>query len=66
MIDKRKLVDTIEVDKLEDVKKYHDKFVADGYEGLMVRDKDGPYEVQKRSKYLQKYKEFNYTKNCSR
>jgi len=53
-----KLVDTIEVDKLEDVKKYHDKFVAEGYEGLMVRDKDGPYEIQKRSKYLQKYKEF--------
>ena len=53
-----KLVDTIEVDKLEDIKKYHDKFVADGYEGLMVRDKDGPYEIQKRSKYLQKYKEF--------
>jgi DNA ligase-1 len=53
-----KLVDTIEVDKLEDVKKYHDQFVEEGYEGLMVRDKNGPYEIQKRSKYLQKYKEF--------
>lgn len=53
-----KLVETIEVHKVEDVKKYHDEFVADGYEGLMVRDKKGPYEIQKRSKYLQKYKEF--------
>lgn len=53
-----KLVETIKVDKVDDVKKYHDEFVAAGYEGLMVRDMNGPYEIQKRSKYLQKYKEF--------
>lgn len=53
-----KLVDTIEIEKLEDVKKYHDKFVADGFEGIIIRDKNGPYEIQKRSKFLQKYKEF--------
>ena len=51
-------VETITVKKLEDVKTYHNKFVQEGYEGLMVRDPNGPYEVNKRSKYLQKYKEF--------
>jgi ATP-dependent DNA ligase len=51
------LVPTYKIDKLEDVKTYHDKFVQEGYEGIMVRDKEGPYEPNKRSKYLQKYKE---------
>ena len=40
-----------------DVKTYHDEFVEEGFEGVMVRDKAGPYEPDKRSKYLQKYKE---------
>jgi DNA ligase-1 len=31
--------------------------VEEGFEGVMVRDKSGPYEPDKRSKYLQKYKE---------
>jgi ATP-dependent DNA ligase len=53
-----KPVETIVVNELNDVKKYHDKFVKEGYEGIMVRDMDGPYETNKRSKYLQKYKEF--------
>lgn len=50
-------VPTIIANQLSDIKKYHDIFVSDGFEGIMVRDKDGPYETQKRSKYLQKYKE---------
>jgi DNA ligase-1 len=53
-----KQVETIQIEKLEDVKTYHDKFVQEGYEGIMVRDQNGPYEVNKRSKYLQKFKEF--------
>lgn len=53
-----KSVDTIKVEKLEDIKTYHDNFVQDGYEGIMVRDISGPYEINKRSKYLQKFKEF--------
>lgn len=53
-----KKVDTILIDKVDDVKTYHQKFIEDGYEGLMIRDKNGPYEINKRSKYLQKYKEF--------
>jgi ATP-dependent DNA ligase len=50
------LVPTYKLDKLEDVNVYFDKFIKEGNEGIMVRDKDGPYEPNKRSKYLQKYK----------
>lgn len=53
-----KKVDTILIDKLEDIKLYHQQFIEEGYEGVMVRDLNGPYEINKRSKYLQKYKEF--------
>jgi ATP-dependent DNA ligase len=53
-----KNVDTILVEKLEDIKNYHDNFVKDGYEGIMIRDMNGIYEINKRSKYLQKFKEF--------
>ncbi len=42
-----------------DVKSKHDTYVTQGYEGIMIRDMSGAYEVDKRSKYLQKYKEFN-------
>ena len=53
-----KNVETYLIDKLEDVKTYHDNFVKDGYEGIMIRDRQGIYEINKRSKYLQKFKEF--------
>jgi DNA ligase-1 len=53
-----KKVDSILVDKLSDIKTYHDNFVKDGYEGIMIRDMNGIYEINKRSKYLQKFKEF--------
>ncbi len=53
-----KSVETVEIEKLEDVKTFHDHFVQQGYEGIMIRDKKGIYEIQKRSKFLQKYKEF--------
>jgi DNA ligase-1 len=45
------------VNKLDDITKYHEEFVGDGFEGTMVRDMKGPYEYGKRSKYLQKYKD---------
>lgn len=51
-------VETFLINKVEEVQTYHDQFVAEGYEGIMIRSVDGPYEVQKRSKYLQKFKEF--------
>lgn len=53
-----KNVDTILIEKLDDIKNYHDNFVKDGYEGIMIRDMNGIYEINKRSKYLQKFKEF--------
>ncbi len=53
-----KKVPTHIASKLEDVKTMHDTFVQQGYEGIMIREMSGVYEVQKRSKYLQKYKEF--------
>ncbi len=53
-----KEVETILIKKIDDIHTYHDKFVAEGYEGIMIRDLNGPYEINKRSKYLQKYKEF--------
>jgi ATP-dependent DNA ligase len=52
------LVETEIAESTKDVKEKHDQYVAEGYEGIMVRDMMGPYEVDKRSKYLQKYKEF--------
>ena len=41
-----------------DVRKYHDQFVKEGYEGIMVRNNHGEYGLNKRSKHLQKYKVF--------
>ena len=52
---------TVETDyaaSQKDLKEKHDKYVAAGYEGIMLRDPIGPYESNKRSKFLQKYKEF--------
>jgi ATP-dependent DNA ligase len=42
------------------MKELHDQYVADGYEGVMLRNKNGPY-VNERSLNLQKYKEFSDT-----
>ena len=42
----------------EDIAGLHAKYVEEGYEGLMLRNKAGPYKVGHRSKDLQKYKEF--------
>jgi hypothetical protein len=53
-----KIVETLLINELKDVKKYHDEYVQNGYEGIIVRDKSGIYEINKRSKYLQKFKEF--------
>ena len=41
-----------------DLKKFHDKYVKQGYEGLMIRNKNGGYKEKYRSKNLQKYKMF--------
>ena len=52
------IVHTDDVESIDDIKRLHDVFVQEGFEGIMIRDPVGVYEVDKRSKYLQKYKEF--------
>ena len=43
----------------DDIKKLHDQFIAEGYEGAIVRLREGPYRVGYRSPDLLKYKEFD-------
>lgn len=49
---------TEKITKPEQIKLLHDNYVKDGFEGLMLRNTNSPYEIRKRSKHLQKYKEF--------
>ena len=48
--------ETYVIPKLSDVDKFHDKFVEEGFEGLVLRNMNGIYEINKRSYDLQKYK----------
>lgn len=52
-----KLVETRIVKNEKELKETYEDFIEQGYEGMMVRNLDSPYE-HKRSKHLQKYKEF--------
>ncbi len=52
------LVENFEVGDVEEADELHSQFVRNGYEGLMFRNKDSPYEG-KRSRHLQKYKKFD-------
>lgn len=49
-----KLQELPTIDKLNDL---HDAYASEGYEGIMLRTPESPYEF-KRSKFLQKYKVF--------
>lgn len=51
------VVKTLNVKTPEQVLEYHDKFVQEGYEGIMIRNENSKYE-QKRSYHLQKFKNF--------
>jgi ATP-dependent DNA ligase len=53
-----KMVTTEVCEKKEDLKALHDKYVGEGFEGIMLRNKAGLYKVGQRSSDLQKYKEF--------
>jgi len=55
---KCRLVETLQVGSAEEVKVWHDRFVLEGEEGIMIRAAEGVYEVGRRSAFLQKYKEF--------
>ena len=50
-------VDTYEVNNHKEIEEKHDAFVSKGYEGLMIRITNSPYE-NKRSKNLLKFKKF--------
>jgi ATP-dependent DNA ligase len=58
LVTKIVFVETEIADNMAEVKQKHDLYVQEGFEGLILRDGSGPYEQNKRSKYLQKYKEF--------
>jgi DNA ligase-1 len=53
-----KLLPTGEAKNKEDLKNWHDHYVAAGNEGLIIRNLAGLYQLGARSKDLQKYKEF--------
>lgn len=54
-----KLVPTFKVNSISEIKKYHKQFLAEGYEGTMVRWGNEGYEQGKRSKHLLKFKDFH-------
>jgi len=53
-----KLTQNVKAKNEEDIKRFHDQFVAEGYEGIIIRNIEGIYGVNKRSNDLQKYKHF--------
>jgi ATP-dependent DNA ligase len=53
-----RLLPTAVCSTLDDVKTLHANYVAEGYEGLILRNNNGEYKVGHRSADLQKYKEF--------
>ena len=57
MNDCYRLVPTYEIHSMEELKIYHESFIAQGYEGSIIRLDLGPYE-NKRSKQLLKYKDW--------
>lgn len=53
-----KLVKSIEIKDEKEIYSYHEKFVSEGFEGCIIRNKQGLYKFKNRSKDLQKYKVF--------
>lgn len=53
-----KVVDTFEIKSEEEMFKYFQEFVSNGYEGIMIRNANGLYQSNVRSYDLLKYKEF--------
>lgn len=57
-LDHIKLVPTYTIDDKSEIITYHQKFLSMGYEGSILRNLHGPYEIDKRSYNLQKVKDF--------
>jgi DNA ligase-1 len=53
-----RLLSTVSCASLDEVKTLHAQYVAEGYEGLILRNSAGLYKVGHRSTDLMKYKEF--------
>lgn len=53
-----KFLDTIIANNLEEIYEYHDKMVKQGYEGVIIRNFNGLYEMGYRSNNLIKLKRF--------
>lgn len=53
-----RLVETVECKAVADIKGFHDKYVDGGFEGVMLRNVGGKYNIGHRCKELQKFKEF--------
>jgi len=53
-----RLLPTVVCNSIGDAKYFHALYVAEGYEGLILRNVEGLYKVGFRSADLQKYKEF--------
>lgn len=53
-----KLVPIELIEKKEDINDYHEKFISQNYEGIILRNKLGKYKLNYRSSDLQKYKLF--------
>ena len=51
-------VPTFTVKNENEIKEYHTKFLEEGFEGTMVRNKDSLYKIKQRSSDLLKYKDF--------
>lgn len=56
---KIKLVETKECKSKDEFKSFFGEFIERGYEGIMLRNKNGKYVPNYRSSDLQKYKEFS-------
>lgn len=56
--EKIKVVPIYKVFNFEDIDKFHQQFIAEGYEGTIIRHSDEGYQVNKRSSQLLKYKDF--------
>jgi ATP-dependent DNA ligase len=53
-----RLIQTDVCERKEDMKAMHDRYVAEGYEGIMLRNMGAVYREKVRCADLQKYKEF--------
>lgn len=56
--EKLRYVQTYQVKNEEEIKKYHTKFLEEGYEGTMIRNRNSLYKTKQRSSDLLKYKDF--------